>query len=440
MRRVSVPITADHIGVRIAISGQSSTNCGDNLVACYDAGAANRGILHIQGWSGAGTVTQNPPDGPQGRPLARSVSLVKGTCADPYFSAAASSCTVRVQASVDFGGDPANVGAKLTADVGGTSYPMSYEPATQTWSSGDVSVPPQSGPRDVALSWEETKGKIDGAACKATGKNDACKGSLGVQQRVFSATPDRSGKIALAEVSEGPAAWTNSLQRCSTVLPSCSHSLVVKIGVAGTLELADVGDPPVHLRVTEGSQNQSLDCDPGISQLKDELAAGCSPRYTPNTGTACPGNASALWGTATAVELRRGPDGRGSQPDRRGPQQAGARRREAEVLHRPQQVAQLAGGRPADHLRLRNAVRLVRGQRKRHQSRARTGRLLPDRLDRPGRRLRQPLPRKWRRRLPADAGEIVGHFIKYVETVPEGGETDPCDFNSLDVCAAVLVE
>jgi hypothetical protein len=53
----------------------------------------------------------------------------------------------------------------------------------------------------------------------------------------------------------------------------------------------------VALRVIGGSQNQSLDCDPDLSQLREELAAGCAPEYGINHGTACPGTAGTLWGT-----------------------------------------------------------------------------------------------------------------------------------------------
>ena len=81
---------------------------------------------------------------------------------------------------------------------------------------------------------------------------------------------------------------------------SCTHDLVVRIGVKGSLQnAADASDPIVELRVAGGSQNQSLDCDPNLSHLKEELATGCSPQYSRNTGTApCPGSATTLWGTA----------------------------------------------------------------------------------------------------------------------------------------------
>jgi hypothetical protein len=53
----------------------------------------------------------------------------------------------------------------------------------------------------------------------------------------------------------------------------------------------------VALRVIGGSQNQSLDCDPNYSNLSDELASGCRPTYSKNTGQVCPNSVSALWGS-----------------------------------------------------------------------------------------------------------------------------------------------
>jgi hypothetical protein len=75
-----------------------------------------------------------------------------------------------------------------------------------------------------------------------------------------------------------------------------SHSLVVRIGITPNLANASsVSDPIVALRVIGGSRTQSLDCDPGYSNLADELANGCRPTYTKNTSaTACP-NQSTLW-------------------------------------------------------------------------------------------------------------------------------------------------
>jgi len=279
---VAVPITAEHVGVRIVLGGASSTTCGAVLVSCYDSESGN-GIVHIRGWSGAGTAQPKSP-------LLRSVTLRNGTCTDPYFSASDVACTIGVDAVVDFGADPVVLGATLEANVGGTPVALTYDPATATWSSATAAIAAQSGPRDVSLSWRIDRNP-DGSSCRPA---NTCRGDFGVVQRHFAATPDRSGPIALAQVTEGGAA-ANSLQRCSAALGSCTHSLVVKIGIKGGLALSDLDDPPVRLRVIGGSQNQSLDCDPDVSKLKDELANGCAPAYTPNTGSACPTSPSALW-------------------------------------------------------------------------------------------------------------------------------------------------
>jgi hypothetical protein len=64
-----------------------------------------------------------------------------------------------------------------------------------------------------------------------------------------------------------------------------THTFAVSIGIAGILKNATgVGDPVVVLRV-KSQTGQSLDCDPGYSNLKTELAQGCRPNYVPNTGS-----------------------------------------------------------------------------------------------------------------------------------------------------------
>ena len=43
-----------------------------------------------------------------------------------------------------------------------------------------------------------------------------------------------------------------------------------------------------------GSQNQSIDCDPAISNLRDEINEGCGPAYKLNKTLACPAY-NVLW-------------------------------------------------------------------------------------------------------------------------------------------------
>ncbi|PWU19090.1 MAG: hypothetical protein C5B48_14035, partial [Candidatus Rokuibacteriota bacterium] len=286
-----VTVNTPDIGVRVALSGSASTSCSDPLVQCYDLGSSN-GILYAHGWSSAGSGAQ------PNAPLARDVSLFAGTCSDPYFVPDASTCTIGVRAKVDFGVSPTAVGAKVTATVSGQTYNLTYDSTNQVWQSpASITIAPNAGPVPVTLNWEETKGVQGGNTCKTTGGNK-CTGSFGTVQRTFSATDPRSGPIRLAQIWENGAFWANSFQMCGGGNTSCTHNLVVRIGLQGSLQDAQsVNDPPVSMRVVGGSQNQSLDCDPNISQFKDELAAGCSPQYSVNQGTGCPGGTSQLWST-----------------------------------------------------------------------------------------------------------------------------------------------
>jgi hypothetical protein len=292
---LSVPISTDNIGLRVALSGGASTTCGDPLVECYDLADPGRGLVYVRGWSpvplGAGA---------QPIPLARSVELVNGSCSDPYFSSVAFSCTIGVRATVDFGvADPlaSPPAAKVRATVSGVTKSLTYV-SGNVWQSAAADyfpVAPNAGPQPVTLEWEENAGQMTIAGrletCK-TGGGNKCKGTFGQVQRTFSATEAMSGPIKLAQVWEAGSFWANSFEIGTT------HELTVKVGVVGNLESAQsVGDPIVSLRVVGGSQNQSLDCDPVLATLKDELAQGCTPLYTRNEGTPCPGNAAALWAT-----------------------------------------------------------------------------------------------------------------------------------------------
>ena len=280
---VSVPINGAHIGVRVAFGGGTSTTCTDPLVQCYDLESGN-GILYARGWSSAGSGAQPNP------PLARSVTLFPGTCTDPYFTSG-SACTIGVRAVVDFGGDPTAVGAKLEATVGGTTHPLTYDAATGVWESTGANfftVGAGAGPVAVSLDWEETIGTVGAETCKTTGGNK-CDGTFGTVQRAFSATEARSGPIKLAQIWESGSFWANSFEQGTT------RDLVVKIGIVANMQNAQSeSDPIVALRVMGGSQNQSLDCDPAVQNLKTELAEGCRPQYTKNTGTACPDSVAVL--------------------------------------------------------------------------------------------------------------------------------------------------
>jgi hypothetical protein len=434
-----VKINGEDIGVRVALSGGQSTACGDQLVECYDLGSSN-GIVHVRGWSSAGSGAQPGP------PIARDVNLFAGSCSDPYFVASTSSCTIGVRARVDFGGDRASVGAKVTAVVGGTSYALTYDASSQQWQSNPViPISPGAGPVPIELRWEETIGTQGSNTCRTTSSNK-CKGTFGTVQRSFGATESRSGPIKLAQVWENGSFWANSFERCSSVQTSCTHDLVVRIGVQGGLQDAQsVSDPVVPLRVIGGSQNQSLDCDPNVSQFKDELALGCAPRYTTNAGAPCPGGTSSLWGspqpwnciaiqTGTAVnQVPAGLNRRilGSEK----PTACTARNnwqmfpnlpksdpRIVQVFLTP--YGSFSGSGSGTVPIVQFATFYVTGWTSQGSG-----------FDNPCQgNGDDPVPNN-------DAGYVVGHFIKYIQTLNNGGSgTQPCDFAEFGPCVAVLTD
>jgi Flp pilus assembly protein TadG len=290
-----VSIDRSRIDVRVAVSYGTSLDCANALVKCYDAGSANGGVMSIRGWQ-AGTVltTENP--------AARDVKLVNGTCTSAYFTATTSTCFVGVNAQIDFGTTTplTTVGARVDASVGGNQrYPLTYDPVTQRWVSANViPIAAAAGPVAIDLNWEKTIGTSNGITCNTRG-NNPCKGTFTAAQRVFAGSEARTGPIKDAHLFEAalPGVDANSLPSCAS---GCTKDLVAELKLVGTLANAQsVGDPVVALRVIGGSQNQSLDCDPAKSNLKDELATGCGPTYTRNPGTtSCPAGNNTLWATA----------------------------------------------------------------------------------------------------------------------------------------------
>jgi hypothetical protein len=431
---VDVPITADHVGVRIALGGNTSTTCGALLVDCYDK-LSTHGLVHIQGWTNSGT-------GAPKTPITRSVTLTPGSCADAYFTDVTASCTVGVTAKVDFGASPTVLQATLTANVGGVNLAMAYDPATSTWTStGTAAVAPQAGPRDVSFSWQIQK-NADGTNCSP---NNSCRGNLPVAQRVFSALPDRAGPISLAHASlVGSTDPPNSIERCSAVHTSCTRTYVVKIGIKGGISLNDLDDPPVRLRVIGGSQNQSLDCDPALSNLKDELALGCSKSYTPYTGAAaCPSTAGALWAIPNppnAWECVALQTGNASNQIAAGLNTRILGTDKPSSCTRPNQWPDYTAGDPRIVFVLVTPFGAFSGSGSNTVPVMRFAAFYITGWTGQGGGFDNPCLTQGDE-MPTNPAEIVGRFIKYVDVPNEGGTgEEECDFSAIEPCAAVLVD
>jgi hypothetical protein len=441
---VSVSIPSSQVGVRIALSGSAaSTTCGDFLVDCYDAGSPD-GIVYIRGWSSAGSGAQPNP------PLAREVTLIPGTCADPYFSSATATCTIGVSAVVDFGGLPTTA-TEVTATVDGATKSLDYDATSGRWTSTGAkffSIDPNEGPVTVEVKWEEKSGTITGlGTCRATGSNP-CKGTFGVVQRVFSNMDDRSGPIKLAQVWENGLFWANSFERDTT------HQLVVKVGLTPNLQNAqDVNDPVVTLRVVGGSRNQSLDCEPpnfpgspiSKTNLYEELAYGCEPDYTVNNGTPCPATASTLWSSAEPWSCVAVQTGSSTNQVPRGLNLRILGDEKPATCTSPNNWSQFPNI-PAGDPRVLNVFITPFGSFSGSGSGTvpvtKLGTFYVTGWTASGSGFKNPCEGNGDDPIPGgDAGNIVGHFIKYIYGLNNGGgSTQTCDFNSFGSCIAVLTE
>jgi Flp pilus assembly protein TadG len=285
---VDVPISASHIGVRIRLVGGTdpTASCGQLYTECYDLASGN-GVVHIRGWSSSAA------------PSVQNAWLLAGNCLpDAYF--AKGDCSAGVQAEVDLGATHPLTGSGVTTEVwatvdGGGKYPLTRSGSSGlvTWNANSGLPFTGGGPHDVGLEWsfEQTTGTWNGKTC-TTKNNNPCKdsGSLGIVQRGFVASEDRSGPLELVQIS-GPSVTSgaNSFQQGTT------QALGVSIAVKGNLQIqSQASDPVVELRVV-GSQNQSIDCDPALANLRDEIEGGCGPTYKINTTFNCPAY-NALWG------------------------------------------------------------------------------------------------------------------------------------------------
>lgn len=285
---IPVSIDSKDVGVRLRLVGGTDPTaaCGQLYTECYDVDSPN-GVVHIRGWN----------TGPA--PAARNAWLLPGSCApDAYF--ATGDCSGGIQAEVDLGVDHPLTGTGVTAEVwasvdGNGTYPLTPggTAGLVTWTAVGGLPLAGGGPHSVELdwSWKQTAGTWRGLTC-TTRNNNPCKaaGTFGAVQRAFVASDGRSGPLRRVQVFQSgvTSSGSNSFKTGTT------PTLGVSLAVTGSLKVqSDASDPVVELRVT-GSQNQSIDCDPAIPNLADEIEQGCGPAYKINPGLACPGY-NELW-------------------------------------------------------------------------------------------------------------------------------------------------
>jgi hypothetical protein len=330
---------ATHTGVVIALSGRPAASfslagtltaiCQQQLTDCYDASADPpvQGLSYIRGFN------PNIGGAQPSHPQLRTVELLAGACSNSaYFSNNTAGCVYDIYARIDKGNLP-NADSIFMAN--GAQLFSSSDPACDTFLNqggvgtcwhAQLTLPAGSGPNDIKMTWEETSGCID--ACRVpqdqckTGGGNKCTGDFenGVTiQRAYSArdadTGFRSGPINIVKVFRCDADPTCAEADHQSYPVDSTHTFAVSIGIAGLLRNATSKNEPLVVLRVKSVTGQSLDCDPGYTNLKTELAQGCRPTYIPNPGTPdCSGiGTSALWATAqpwpcVAVNTGRSPN------------------------------------------------------------------------------------------------------------------------------------
>jgi hypothetical protein len=270
---INVTIPVGDLGVRIRLVGGTdpTAQCGTQYVECYDSSSAN-GLILIRGWDPAATS-----------PFVKNVTLFAGTCApDAYFTT--KDCSAGIAADVDLG-TAVSSSTKVWATVDGNDYqltPSSMGTGVKTWSLSQGLLISGGGPHLISLGYNT-----------GTGGDK----SLGNVQRAFEASPDSSGPLFLVEQYDAGA---NSPFGPYAYQGGSTHTLGVTVNTQGSLLLSAPQDPPIYLRVFNdtgnASQNQTINCDPALSNLQSEIAQGCAPTYKTQTALTCPfANKTALW-------------------------------------------------------------------------------------------------------------------------------------------------
>jgi len=286
---------AANTGVVIVLSGRTSLSltgtlaqiCQQNLTDCYDFGAdpPTHGLSFIRGYSTGGSGAQ------PSEPILRSVELFPtGACSSAYFSDG--TCTYDFVARIDAGTTLPK--ADQIYGANGVTLTSSTDPncafvagADQCWHQ-NLTLPANSGPQDIAVTWEETSGQVQIGGkletCK-TGGGNKCKGTWENVQRAFSTKDDRSGPIKVMDVCTFDLDPSCTQAHDQSYPVGDEHRFAVTIAIAGILRNATSVDEPLVVLRIKSNTGQSLDCDPGYQNLKKELALGCRPTYIPNTGS-----------------------------------------------------------------------------------------------------------------------------------------------------------
>ncbi|MFY9579610.1 MAG: pilus assembly protein TadG-related protein [Gaiellaceae bacterium] len=308
-----------------SVAGNLATICGQQLTTCFDGSndPPTVGVNFIRGWTNSGSAVQ--PNAPLLRDVQL---FPGGCPADAYFEAITVNCSVTIAAMVDASlpgganysmnvtvlGAGCGKGCDLAKDL---AVPPSAECAAvqaggasgQCWK-GSIPISALAGAQPLTVSWQTNQGTINGKAC---GNGKGCSGTFetgAVIQQAYTANDNPSNNLSgpLARVQIlGCTSPTNCPVVDANSLVIGTRTIAVSLDLKGVLQNAQNASDTTALctfpngtvyhfaclRVAVndgggGGSTQSIDCNnvgPGTGTLENALALGCSPQYTINYGT-----------------------------------------------------------------------------------------------------------------------------------------------------------
>jgi hypothetical protein len=268
------------------------TYCAQDFVECMqstDTGLGT-GIVYVRGYPTSPAARDDSPPELRGvwlAPGGNSGSRCNSLAVDSWFSwfqtKRKSSCEVGVRAEIDFGGRNINSDIKDVTVTGGncTNCALSKPTGSGTTWDRDVAIPAETGPNPMTIEWAIKSGTVNGTTCT---NSSPCTGSFGVAQQYFAGNDVDSGPIRAARVWD----YTNydgtpgSIAGGINAFPlGSTRRLVAEVHLGGSIAQS-VDDAPIAFRIVGGNLTGSIDCDPGMPTLREEMTTGCNPAYEKN--------------------------------------------------------------------------------------------------------------------------------------------------------------
>jgi hypothetical protein len=141
----------------------------------------------------------------------------------------------------------------------------------------------------ITLAWELENTTLNapyGACTKNFGGGNKCTDTFdggAAIQRFYRGQDQYSGPIRTATVWNNDGATASAGLGANAYAVGTAHSLFATISLAGGAA-AGSSDSPIQLRVATSSGSQAaIDCDPNVTNFRDQLTLGCKPFYTQNT-------------------------------------------------------------------------------------------------------------------------------------------------------------